>query len=127
MIMVAAAAFMTASVMAAAALMALTMVAAAALVTFTVMAAAALMAFTVMMSMMIAFCIGIVAQAADQEGFHLRIGIPGCTGIKLDTHLGQGIFSAAANAAADESAHLMTLKKADQGAMTAAIGIHNLT
>ena len=135
--MVATAAFVAVSMVTATALMAMLVVTAAALVTMTVVSTAALMALTVvaaaalmafsMVPMMIALCVGIIAQTASQKGFHLRIGIPCGTGIKLDTHLCQGIFSTTANAAADKSAHFMPLKKSSQSAMSAAVSIHNLT
>ena len=105
------------------------------------MAAAALMVMTtvvlslsmVMMSavMMLPFMVviagglGILLQLSFGQCLSGLICIPLNAGIDLDACLSQGCLSPAADAAADQSLHLMLFEKNRQSAVSGAAGIHH--
>ena len=90
--------------------------------------AALLMMAAVMMlpfMVMVTSGLGILLQLSFGKSLGCLICIPLNTGIDLDACLGQGYLSSAANAAADQSLHLMLFEKNRQSAVTGAAGIHH--
>ena len=55
-----------------------------------------------------AYGVGIVGQAASQQGLHLGVRTAGRTGVELNPRLSQGAAGAAADAAADQGVHSTT-------------------
>ena len=69
--------------------------------------------------------LGILLQLSFGKSLSGLICIPLNARINLDACLGQGHLSSAANAAADQSLHLMLFEKNRQSAVTGAAGIHH--
>ena len=83
-------------------------------------------AFAVFVAVMIANGIGIEMKSSCQERSYLSIRISGCTGVKSDACLCQGISCSAADAAADQNLNAMGCKEACKCTVAAAVGIHYL-
>ena len=69
-----------------------------------------------------AYGVGIVGQAASQQGLHLGVRTAGRTGVELNPRLSQGAAGAAADAAADQRIYIMLHKEAGKRAVTASVG-----
>ena len=92
------------------------------------MAAAALFMMAAVMMLpfmvMVASGLGILLQLSFGKSLGCLICIPLNTGIDLDACLGQGHLSSAADAAADQSLHLMLFEKNRQSAVSGLSLIH---
>ena len=86
---------------------------------------ATIMAFT-MMIVMIALHIGVKTQIAGQEILNSSICMAEATAVKLNASLGQRHLGTAADATADQNICVQGGQNTGQGAMAAAVGIHNL-
>ena len=89
------------------------------------MGTAAVVAAGMAFAVMVAADIGVVVQIACQECFHSVVSIAGNAAVELDAGLSQGHLSAAADAAADQNVDTTVEQEICQGAVTAAIGIHD--
>ncbi len=78
------------------------------------------------MAVMTALNIGIVFQTVGNQCCHRIIGFALNAAVKPDSCFRKGSLCAAANAAADQSIHLMVQKKACQRSVAAAHGIYHL-
>ena len=87
--------------------------------------AAAVVAFTFLM-VVIAGHIAILGQSALQQLLHRRIGAAGRACIHRDARLRQRLTCAAADAAANQHLHALSLQKASQRAVALAVGVHHL-
>ena len=72
-----------------------------------------------------AYGVGIVGQAASQQGLHLGVRTAGRTGVELNPRLSQGAAGAAADAAADQGVHSKSPQETRQGAMAGAACLHH--
>lgn len=82
--------------------------------------AAVVLTFVMMVSVMIAFCIGIVVEGTQKKTFHLFICVPCYTGIQRDSGCCECRLGTAADTAADKCVYLMFFQKACKSAVTAA-------
>ena len=87
---------------------------------------AAVVAAGVAFTVMVAADVGIVIQVACQECLHSIVSIAGNAAVELDACLSQSHLSAAADAAADQDVNAAAKEEASQGAVAAAVGVHDL-
>src|SRR5699024_5302228 len=88
--------------------------------------AAAVVAAVVMLAVVVAMDVGLVVQAARQQGVHRRVGRAGGPAVQPDARGGQGGLGAAADAAADQNVGPQLLQDAGHGAVALAAGAHHL-
>lgn len=82
--------------------------------------------FSVMlMTVMIAGGRSVLNQSSGQQGIHRFVRIAADPGIQLNACLLQSLSGAAADPAADQGIHALTLQKASQRAVAAAAGIRH--
>ena len=88
--------------------------------------AATVIAAGVAFAVMVTADVGIVIQVACQECLHSIVSIAGNAAVELDACLSQSHLSAAADAAADQNVNAAAEEEASQGAVAAAVGVHDL-
>lgn len=80
----------------------------------------------VLVTVMVAFCIGVIGKCFGDTGNHRIVSVSANTAVQLDVCLGKGRLGTAADATADEGIHAKLGKQSCQRAVTASVGINDL-